>query len=123
MHKLDGILHEYLFFGEEKEMEELKCFFLLLLSVIKHKICKHRDYNETREEQGKYLILLSLFTGHFHKLRNVGKIMEKKKNGAACQLLFLCLKWYIFLLALRGKPHLKAWPSERQEVKLGSRRL
>lgn len=79
MHKLDGILHEYLFFGEEKEMEELKCFFLLLLSVIKHKICKHRDYNETREEQGKYLILLSLFTGHFHKLRNVGKIMEKKK--------------------------------------------
>lgn len=65
-------------------MEELKCFFLLLLSVIKHKICKHRGYNETREEQGKYLILLSLFTGHFHKLRNVGKIMEGKKKKWSC---------------------------------------
>lgn len=109
MHKLDDILHEYLFFGGEKEVEELKCFSLLLLSVIKHKICKHRGYNGTREELGKYLILLSLFTRHFHKLRNMGEIMERKKiKGSACQLLFLCLKWCIFLLALRGKPHLKA---------------
>lgn len=48
-------------------------FSVTSLLPLSNKICKHRSYNGTREELGKYLILLSLFTGCFHKLRNMGE--------------------------------------------------
>lgn len=77
---------EYLCFGGEREVEELKLFSVTSLPLLSNKICKPRSYNGTREELGKYLILLSLFTGCFHKLRNMGETMGEKKKKTTTEL-------------------------------------